>query len=155
MCWAAQGKTSLRGFRAAPSAGALYPLEIIIVSGNVQELDVGIYHYLPKTHELTSLINRDVRPELCRAALNQRSVQWAPIDIVICAIQQRTRVKYGDRAIKYIHMEAGHAAQNIYLQAVSLGLKTVSIGAFRDNQVKKVLSLDQEVAPLYIMPIGR
>ncbi len=155
LCWAAQGITNTRGFRATPSAGALYPLEVLVVSGNVHNLEPGVYHYNPKQHALDYLNNIDVRPDLSRAALNQRSVQWAPVDIVIGAVYQRTRAKYGDRAIRYIHMEAGHAAQNIYLQAVALGLNTVSIGAFRNDQLKKVLQLVQDVEPLYIMPVGK
>lgn len=155
LCWAAQGITSSRGFRAAPSAGALYPLEIIVVPGYVQDLTAGVYQYRQKGHELEFMFEGDVRAKLSRAALGQRSIQWAPVDFVICGHYERTRGKYRDRAVRYVHLEAGHASQNIYLQAVSLGLKTVAIGAFRDDSVKRVLQLDKRLEPLYIMPVGR
>ena len=155
LCWAAQGKTSSRGFRSAPSAGALYPLVIIVVSGRVGNLDAGVYHYIPGPHELTSIFAGDIRAELSRAALNQQSIRLAPANIIIGANYEITRSKYRGRAVRYVLMEAGHVSQNIYLQAVSLGLKTVSIGAFRDDRVKAVLHLKDAIDPLYIMPVGQ
>ena len=155
LCWAAQGITSSRGFRTAPSAGALYPLEIIVVSGRIDGLDAGVYRYQPDQHELIFMYAGDVRTELSRAALSQQSVQLTPVNLVICAVYERTHIKYRDRAVRYVHMEAGHASQNIYLQAVSLGLKTVAIGAFQDDRVADVLHLEEAVEPLYIMPVGR
>ena len=155
LLWAAQGITSPRGFRTAPSAGALYPLEIYIVAGNVNDLPDGVYKYRPDKHELAKMLDGDKRNEICTAALGQTSVRNAPAVIVISAAYERTTVKYDDRGIKYVHMESGHAAQNVFLQAVPLNLGTVVIGAFYDDAVKKALKMPESEQPLYIMPVGR
>jgi SagB-type dehydrogenase family enzyme len=155
LLWAAQGLTSPRGLRTAPSAGALYPLEIYVVAGNVDDLPDGVYKYRPYKHELTGLAEGDKRNELCNAALGQTSVRNAAAVIVISAMYERTTVKYGDRGMKYVHMESGHAAQNVFLQAVPLNLGAVVIGAFNDDAVKKILKMPESDQPLYIMPVGR
>jgi SagB-type dehydrogenase family enzyme len=151
LLWAAQGITAqTRGFafRAAPSAGALYPMEIYLLSKD------GLFHYIPSDHKLEALIDSDLRSALAAAALGQGSVSQAAVDIVICAVYQRITGKYGQRGIRYTHIEAGHIAQNIHLQAVALGLGSVPIGAFDDQEVKEVLSLPPEQEPLYIIPVG-
>jgi len=154
LCWAAQGITDpIRKFRAAPSAGALYPIELFLVVGNA-EIEAGVYQYIPFDHSLMLIKRGDYREDLYKAALRQEAVRRGAIDIVITAIYERTTRKYGERGIRYVHMEAGHVAQNIYLQAEALGLGTVSIGAFYDGMVREVLSLPKHYAPLYIMPIG-
>jgi SagB-type dehydrogenase family enzyme len=155
LLWAAQGITDQRGLRTAPSAGALYPLEMYVVAGNVTDLPNGVYHYRPYRHELVRIIDGDKRNELCKAALGQTSVRNAAAVIVMSAAYERTTVKYGDRGIQYVHMESGHAAQNIFLQAVPLKLGSVVIGAFHDDAVKKVLKMPEREQPLYIMPVGR
>lgn len=155
LLWAAQGETNPRGFRTAPSAGATYPLETYIVVGNVQGLSVGIYKYRPHGHELIRTVPGDKRKNLSRAALGQSWVSAAPAVMVFSAVYGRTTGRYGDRGIMYIHMEAGHAAQNVSLQAISLGLGTVMVGAFHDRNVKSVLSLGADERPLYLVPIGK
>ncbi|MFC1516828.1 SagB/ThcOx family dehydrogenase [Thermodesulfobacteriota bacterium] len=155
LLWSAQGVTDSRGFRTAPSAGALYPLEIYLVAGNVSTLSPGIYRYLAVEHTLAKISQGDKRTELSRAALNQSSVRNAPAVLVFCCIYERTTIKYGKRGIKYVHMEAGHAAQNVFLQAASLGLGTVVIGAFSDKKVKAVLNVKEDEMPLYLMPVGK
>jgi len=156
LLWAAQGITdSRRGFRTAPSAGALYPLEIYVVIGNVEGVTKGVYKYRPHKHELLKVKSGDVRNELTAAALGQPWVGKGAIVIVFSAVYERTTRKYGNRGIRYVHMEVGHAAQNVYLQAVSLNLGTVVVGAFRDNEVKKILNMSNEEHPLCIMPVGR
>jgi len=156
LLWAAQGITEAHwGFRTAPSAGALYPLEVYVVAGKVEGIPKGVYKYRPHGHELVKVKAGDVRNELASTALWQNSVKDGAISIVFSAIYKRTTVKYDERGIRYVHMEAGHAAQNVYLQAVSLGLGTVVIGAFEDNEVKKVIKMKKEETPLYIMPVGR
>lgn len=158
--WAAQGVTKpdpwLRagGFKTAPSAGATYPLEVymVIKEGGVEGLEPGIYHYLPKTHEIELIRKGDYSKELKKAALDQEWVEAAAVNMVITAIYERTTGRYGDRGIRYVHMEVGHVGENIYLQCVSLGLGCVVIGAFHDDQVKEILGVDE--APLYIIPIG-
>ncbi len=153
LLWASQGVSSKNGFRTSPSAGALYPLEVYLVSGNIDKLPPGIYHYIPTKHVLQKLKNNDVRNQLTNAAFGQEAIQLGAVDILITAVFSRTTNKYGDEGKKFVFMEAGHAAQNIYLQAVSLHLGTVSIGAFDTNQVKTILDIKEE--PLYILPIGK
>ncbi len=156
--WAAQGISNMRWqYRTVPSAGATYPLEIFVVCGQngVEGIGSGIYHYSTANHSLTQHHQGDVRPDLARAALNQEFIYEAPLDIVICSLYQRTTLGYGSRGERYVHMEVGHAGQNIYLQAAALGLATVAIGAFDDEPVREVLQLDKQYKPLYIMPIGR
>ena len=155
LLWAAQGITSPFGFRTAPSAGALYPLEIYLVAGNVSKLPDGVYKYKPKTHELVRILEDDKRAELSAAALGQPCVKNGSAVIILAAVYERTMRKYQKRGIRYVHIEVGHAAQNIYLQAVSLNLGTVMIGAFDDGKVKKVLHMHDNEQPLSIMPVGR
>jgi SagB-type dehydrogenase family enzyme len=154
LLWAAQGMTSDTGGRTAPSAGALYPLEVYLVSGNVENLTAGFYHYLPLGHELIQTQTADLRAVLAQAALGQSSVRDGAADIVISAVYARTTARYGERGIRYADLEAGHCAQNICLQAAAMGLGSVTIGAFDDNQVKQVLGLAENESPLYIIPIG-
>ncbi|MEJ2262568.1 MAG: SagB/ThcOx family dehydrogenase [Anaerolineales bacterium] len=155
LLWAAQGITRSGGKRTAPSAGALYPLEVYLVVGEVDGLASGVYKYLPGDHDLVKVGEDDRRADLGKAALSQESIEAAPAAIVITAIYERTTVKYGERGIRYVHMEVGSAAQNVYLQAVSLDLGTVFIGAFHDQDVKRVLNLPNDEEPLCIMPVGR
>jgi SagB-type dehydrogenase family enzyme len=155
LLWAAQGLTDPAGHRTAPSAGALYPLEVYLVSGHVASLPAGIYRYHPQGHELVKLLDGDRRSDLCSAALSQTAIKQAPVSIVITAVYERTTRKYRDRGIRYVHMEAGHAAQNICLQAVSLDLGTVVIGAFNDDDLKKLMPLGPSEEPLYLIPVGK
>jgi len=155
LLWAAQGNTSPGGKRTAPSAGALYPLEVYVVTGKVAGVTPGVYHYHPQSHKLEKVIDGEQRAALCRVALSQECIEQAAIDIIITAVYERTTATYGERGIRYVHMEAGHAAQNVYLQAEALGLGTVVIGAFRDETVKQVLGLPEDEEPLYIIPVGR
>ena len=155
LMWAAQGMTDPRGLRTAPSAGALYPLELYVVAGNVTGLPPGIYKYRRERHELLSLAKGDRRNDLCNAALGQSSIRRAAVVIVLSGVYGRTTVKYGERGIRYVHMEAGHAAQNVYLQAVPLQLGTVVIGAFHDEEVKRMMMMTDKEKPLYIIPLGR
>ncbi len=156
--WATQGITdSSWEYRTVPSAGATYPLEIFVVCGRngIDDTDDGIYHYNIKDHSLTLHHKGDARLALARAALNEEAIYEAPLNIVICAVYERTAMRYGSRGERYVHFEVGHAGQNIYLQATALGLGTVAIGAFHDEQVREVLRLDKQYKPLYIMPVGR
>lgn len=156
LLWSAQGITDKRmGFRTAPSAGALYPLEIYVVVGKVKDLEPGVYRYRPETHDIILVLKGDKRKELYNASLQQDWVKNAPIVIVISAVFERTTSKYGERGIRYVYMEAGHCAQNIYLQCVSLNLGTVTVGAFYDEEVKKILDLQKKETPLYLMPVGK
>jgi SagB-type dehydrogenase family enzyme len=155
LLWAAQGITSEQGYRTAPSAGALYPLEVYLVAGDVTDLPVGLYKYEPQTHNLVKIAGGDLRSELASAALGQSPVKDGAMVLVFTAVYERTTVKYGKRGVQYVHMELGHAGQNVYLQAVSLELGTVFIGAFYDDRVKDVLKLPDSEIPLGIMPVGK
>jgi len=155
LLWAAQGITHPSGLRTAPSAGALYPLEVYLLAANVVDLPAGIYHYRPQDHTLLLVAAGDQRQSLCQAALNQSAVQDAAAVIVIAAIYDRTTVKYGERGVRYVHMEAGSAAQNVYLQAQSLGIGTVFIGAFQDGEVAQIMHMSKDETPLGLMPVGR
>lgn len=155
LLWAAQGTSGIGGRRTAPSAGALYPLEVYVVVGNVTGLSVGIFSYDPQKHQLVWIAEGDAREKLSSAALRQPSIGNAAAVLIISGVYERTTSKYGERGVRYVHMEAGHAAQNVYLQAVSLSLGTVVIGAFNDEQVRTVLHLSGQVQPLYLMPVGK
>lgn len=149
LLWACQGVTDGRGqLRASPSAGALYPLEIYIAKKD------GVFHYIPAGHKLEAVSSEDIRKGLAEAAYGQAPVKEAAIDIIIAAVYERVTSKYGERGIRYTEIEAGHAAQNVFLQAVALGLDSVPIGAFTDAAVSKILKLPKEVKPLYILPVG-
>jgi SagB-type dehydrogenase family enzyme len=148
LLWAAQGITDPRGFRTAPSAGALYPLELYVVSAE------GLYRYRPQGHQLLQLTGEDLRSTVWQHGLQQGALRDAPTVFLVAAVYQRTANKYGERATRYVHMEAGHAAQNLLLQAVALGLGGVPIGAFHDDQLGEALSLPADHAPLYLLPVG-
>ncbi len=155
LLWAAQGVTDSEGHRTAPSAGAIYPLELYVVAGNVKDIPAGLYKYSPTNHELTVIKTGDLREELHKAALNQDPIKNAPAILVLSAIYNKTTQKYGEVGLTFADMEAGHAAQNIYLQAVSLNLGTVTIGGFDDEIVNAVMGLSEYEVPLYLMPVGK
>ncbi|MFH1055694.1 MAG: SagB/ThcOx family dehydrogenase [Candidatus Altiarchaeota archaeon] len=155
LLWSAQGLTAEWGGRTAPSAGATYPLEAYAVVGNVDGLKPGVYHYLPKEHAITQIVSGDLRGELADAALGQSMIKDAPATIILTANYNRTTSRYGNRGVMYVHMEAGHAGQNIYLQAEAIGLGTVAVGAFNPDQVRDLLSVSKDEEPLYIYPVGR
>ncbi len=155
LLWAVQGITSEWGGRTAPSAGGLYPLEVYVAAGNVENLAPGVYKYKPEKHELVKVSGNDVREELAKAALGQTWVREGAIDIVIAGVYERTTKKYGDRGVRYVQMEAGHAAQNIYLQVAALELGMVTVGAFHDDQVKYIIGMSEKEVPLYVIPVGR
>jgi SagB-type dehydrogenase family enzyme len=156
--WAAQGITATRGtreLRTAPSAGALYGLDTYLVASKVEGLEAGLYRYVPKGHELVLIRKGDFRKELNAATLGQASVEEGAASLVFAAVFERITQKYQERGQKFAILEAGHASQNVYLQAETLGLGTVAVGSFSESDVKKVLGLPPEQEPLYIMPFGK
>jgi len=155
LLWAAQGLTGPEGKRTAPSAGALYPLEVYVVAGKAGDLPAGVYRYRPEGHDLLLVAQGDQRAKLATAALGQDWLADAPVTIVLAAVFERTARRYRQRAERYVLMEVGHVAQNVHLQAVALDLGTVVVGAFDDAEVKQVLSLAANEQPLCLMPIGR
>lgn len=154
LLWAAQGITDQRGFRTAPSAGALYPLELYLVAGAVVGLESGIYHYLPHDGAISSLQRGDHRDNLAAAALGQSWIGDAALTLVFAADYERTTRKYGRRGIQYVHIEAGHAAQNTLLTATAMNLGAAVVGAFDDKRVASIVDLPKEESPLYLLPVG-
>jgi SagB-type dehydrogenase family enzyme len=149
LLWASSGITDGDGRRTAPSAGALYPLEIYLAMSS------GFFHYEPRGHRLTRRLEGDLRRQIGRAALDQEALLEAPAVFVVAAVYERTAAKYGRaRAERYVHLEAGHAAQNLLLQAVSLGLGAVPVGAFDDERLNRVLDLPPSHRPVYLLPVG-
>ncbi len=152
--WAAQGVTDKEGLRTAPSAGALYPLELVLVAGQVHEMEAGVYRYRPLFHDLLRAEEGDSRSRLAAAALKQEFIADAAVVLAIAAVYERTTKKYGQRGRQYVHMEVGHVVQSVSLQAEALGLGSVVVGAFDDRVVTKTLGLSGKEVPLAIMPIG-
>jgi SagB-type dehydrogenase family enzyme len=148
LVWAAQGQDTRKGYRTVPSAGATYPLELFVVTGD------GLFHYLPARHWLEKLKEQDLRGELALAAWGQEFVEAAPLTLVFAAQFSRTTGRYGQRGIRYVYMEAGHAGQNVHLEAEALGLGSVAVGAFDDDSVSKVLELPSELEPIYMVVAG-
>ncbi len=148
LTWAAQGQEIKSKYRTVPSAGATYPLELFLVT------EEGLFHYLLTKHALEKLTDQDPRSALAAAAWGQEFIEAAPLTLVFAAEFVRTTGRYGQRGIRYVYMEAGHAAQNVHLQAESLGLGSVAVGAFDDASVSKVLSLPKHLEPIYMVVVG-
>jgi len=158
LLFSAQGKTGKiygKPLRTAPSAGALYPFEIYVIANNMESLDQGIYHYGILNHTLELVQYGDFRKEITSAGLKQEMLGDSDVVFVLSAIFDRTRHKYGERGFRYVYIEAGHISQNIYLQAVSLGLGSVSVGAFLDDKVNQLIGVDgQKEAVIYLHAVG-
>lgn len=150
LLWAGQGITDKdRDLRAAPSAGALYPLRLYILKKDT------LYLYVPEKHALKfHLKDKNLKDKIYKGCLNQGCIKSAPIIIIITAEWEITRKRYKDRAERYIYLEAGHSAQNILLEAVALGLAGVPVGAYYDEIVKEAMNLREGEDPVYILPIG-
>ena len=157
LLWAAQGITDeRRGFRAAPSGGALYPLDVYAVVGEkgVDGLRAGIYRYHATSHSLELTVKGDCRKDVASAALSQMWIATAPVILVITAEYERITRKYGERGIRYAHIEVGHVGQNIFLQAGGLGLGAGIVGAFLDASVAEAIGAPRKHEPLILMPVG-
>ena len=155
LMWAAQGISDNRGLRTAPSAGALYPLEAYVAAANVGDLPAGVYKYICRSHSLQRTGAHILTESLYQAGLRQGALQQAAAVFILTAVYSRTTLKYRRRGIRYVDMEAGHAAQNLCLQAVALNLGAVVIGAFDDEKVKRLIAPDNDEQPLYLIPVGR
>ena len=154
LLWAAQGITDRAGNRTAPSAGALFPLELFVAAGEVEDLPVGVYRYRPRGHRLEEQVGGDVRSLLARQAWRQTWVATAPAIVVITTVSERVTREYGKQGVRYALMEVGHAAQNIHLQAAALSLATVVVGALDEPRVRKTLALEADEVPQVLMPVG-
>ncbi|MDD4202040.1 MAG: SagB/ThcOx family dehydrogenase [Candidatus Omnitrophica bacterium] len=144
LLWSAQGITNERGFRTSPSAGARFPLELYLATKD------GLFKYVPQENKLVQKNSKDVRKDLSA----QGFFDQAPIIVIFCAVYERVTSRYGQRGVRYVDMEVGHAAENLHLQAVSLGLGSVPVGAFNDDKAVKLLELPENEVPLYFVPVG-
>lgn len=156
LLWATYGIRDAQQGRTAPSAGALYPLDLYIVVGQkgVEGLEGGVYHYLPMRHALEIIASGDRRKEVAHASLSQMWMAEAPIMVVITAEYRRTTGKYRERGVRYVHMEVGHAGENLFLQCFALGLGAGIVGAFSDDKVADALEVPPQHEPLVIVPVG-
>ncbi len=157
LLWSAQGITGKRGLkRAAPSAGALYPMDLYAVVGQkgVTQLEAGVYHYHPQNHDLSLVKPQDLRKDVARACLSQMWMARAPINLAITAEYHRITRKYSKRGVRYAFIEAGHIGQNIFLQAEALGLKAGIVGAYHDEKLVEIMAISRTHEPLLIMPVG-
>lgn len=157
LLWATYGITDPRTeMRTAPSAGALYPLDCYLAVGDdgVEELEGGVYQYLPSPHALEVLTLGDKRRAVARVSLGQMWMAEAPFMVIITAEYKRITGKYRERGIRYAHMEVGHAGENLFLQGVALGLGAGIVGAFDDDAVADAMGLPPSHEPLLICPIG-
>ncbi|MFW6147664.1 MAG: SagB/ThcOx family dehydrogenase [Thermodesulfobacteriota bacterium] len=157
LLWSAQGITGSGGFkRSAPSAGALYPMDLYaaVGAGCVEGLDPGVYHYNPEAHSIFLGRETDTRKEAADACLSQMWMARAPLNLVITAEYSRITSKYGQRGVRYAMIEAGHIGQNIFLQAQALSLAAGIVGAFDDEQLIRVLGIKETHEPLLVMPVG-
>ncbi len=155
LLFAAQGVTGPEQQRTAPSAGAMYPLELYLAATRVEGLEPGIYHYDPEEHSLDLIAPGDRRSDLTAATQWQDCMRFSACVLIFAAVYARTTAKYGERGIRYVHIEAGAASENVYLQAGALGLGTVIVGSFDDAQVATIAHLPEDEDPLCMMPIGR
>lgn len=155
LLWAAQGITAQNRFRTAPSAGALYPLTVYLITQDITDLPAGIYQYMPHNHSLNLRASGDKTIQLADTSKHQAAMlKNSKTYLVITGVYKKTTIKYGSRGKRYVHMEAGHVAENISLQAVALKLGTVTVGSFEDKALQSILDLPKEEIPLYIMPVG-
>jgi SagB-type dehydrogenase family enzyme len=159
LLWSAYGVTfvsaSGREYKTAPSAGATFPLEIYLLAGKVDGLAAGLYRYMPSNHSLKPMREGDLRLDVSTACLGQKMLADAPLTIVFSAVYKRTTDRYGKRGEeRYVCMDLGHSAQNVYLQATAMGMGTCAVGAFNDEQLEKILQLPKDEKILYLMPVG-
>jgi len=159
LLWAAQGVTEARGgfqFRAAPSAGALYPVETYVVVNAVEGVAQGVYHYDVRGHALEQLAEGDFRLAVAKAALDQEAAYYAGAVFVWTAVFRRCKWKYGQRAYRYVYLDAGHIAQNVALAAVGLGLGSCQIAAIYDEEVNHLVGADgREESAIYLTVVGK
>ncbi|MGB5815289.1 MAG: SagB/ThcOx family dehydrogenase [Thermoanaerobaculia bacterium] len=155
LLWSVQGVTGTGGERTTPSAGGLYPLQMYLAAARVDGLEVGIYRYRPDLHDLEPVAEGDVRIKLAAASHGVEWVDSAPVVLAIGGVVQKTAIKYGARARRYVYIEVGCAAENVYLQAQSLGLGAVLVGAFDDHEVGAIMQLREGEEAMALMPVGR
>ena len=154
LLWAAQGVTGIGGLRAAPSAGAIYPLRTYVIASNVEGLAQGLYHYEPDLHSLKLLSRGDKRRKLAAVCFGQECVEWSAMAVLLTADYRRIVREMGERGRFLAHVEAGHVGQNFLLQAVTLGLGAIGIARFEPDVLREMLQLPAIEEPLYLLLTG-
>lgn len=154
LLWSTYGMIDRRR-RVVPSAGATYPIEVYVFVKNVSGLKPGIYKYDEHVHSLILIKDGDYSDDLASSCLDQGWVRDAPVNIVIVAKYEKTTSWYGERGFRYIYFEAGHIGQNVYLAATEMGLGTVAVGAFNDDEIARLIGLGRDYIILYVFPVGR
>jgi SagB-type dehydrogenase family enzyme len=159
LLWATQGITEKAPgpwFRTAPSAGALHPMDTYIVAARVGELGPGIYRLRVEDFSLEPKKLGNFASLISQAALDQEIVRNAAVVFVWVAVIQRSRQKYRQRAYRYIYLDSGHIAQNLYLAATALNLGCCAVAAFFDEEVNQLLGVDgKEETALYLATVGK
>ncbi len=142
-------------FRAAPSAGGLYPLELYVAAHSVGGLQPGLYHYVPADHVLEMLVPGDHAERLGEITFSPSVFRGAAGAVILSGFHARSTFKYRKRAYRFVLLEAGHVCQNLALTACSLGLGTVALGGFVDDELNDLLGLgDLNESALYVLPFG-
>lgn len=154
LLWAAQGITGAAGLRTAPSAKAVYPLRLDVIAAEVEDVAAGVYRYDPEAHRLTLRFRGDLREQLVAAAGGQEVIALAPVVVLMSAVYRGMLREFGERGTRLSHIEAGHIGQNLCLEATSLGLGCLTMGAFDDALFKKLARLGESEEPIYCVAIG-
>ena len=158
LLWASTGVQRQEGeheFRTAPSAGALYPIETYLVVSSVEDIPQGVYHYSIGSHALEELNAGDFRRAITIAAMGQRMCMEATVVFIWTAIFQRSKWKYGQRAYRYVYLDAGHIAENLALSATSIGIGSCHIAAIFDDEVNEILGVDgSDESAIYMTVLG-
>ncbi len=155
LLWAAQGVTGLGGLRTSPSAGALYPLRTYVAAGNVEGLEAGVYRYDPDGHLLKPVGSGDRRGRLELAAMGQECARQAAVAVLLTGHYGLSRREFGDECVRLAQLEAGHAAQNLCLQATALHLGVIGLGKFDKDLLREAMDIPEKEDPLYLLVAGR
>ena len=154
LLWAAQGIADEKGHRTAPSARPVYALEVYVLAGNVTGLAAGTYKFMPAGHELRLLSAGDRREEMVKQAIGQAWIKAAPAVVVITGVKERMSAKGGEKAVKWVYVEAGLAAENFLLEVAALGLASTYVGGFDTEGLHKFLGLPAGEEPIAVLPVG-
>lgn len=159
LLWASQGVTAYAGryaLRTSPSAGALYPIETYVIANRIDDLEPGAYHYNVIEHSLELIKKGEFGADVAHSALDQTMLESASVVFIWTAVVARSKWKYGERAYRYIYMDAGHIGQNAYISAEAMGLGCCTVGAFFDDEIGSIIGIDnKDEIVVYLCSIGK